>query len=48
MSLLQAVFGMVLFGEALSLMWWLGASLIVAGLVLIHQGGERERERKEK
>ena len=48
MSLLQAVFGMVLFGEVLSLMWWLGASLIVAGLVLIQQGGERERERKEK
>ena len=27
---------MLLFGESLSLLWWMGASLIVAGLVLIH------------
>ena len=33
---LQAVFGVLLFGESLSLLWWMGASLIVVGLVLMH------------
>ena len=33
----QAVFGMLLFGESLSLLWWMGASLIVVGLVLMRR-----------
>ena len=33
---LQALLGCLLFGEALSARWWLGTSLILTGLVLIH------------
>jgi len=33
---LQALLGCLLFGEALSVRWWLGTSLILTGLVLIH------------
>ena len=33
---LQALLGYLLFGEALSARWWLGTSLILTGLVLIH------------
>ena len=31
----QAVFGWLLFGESLSLLWWLGASLVVVGMVIV-------------
>jgi len=31
-----ALLGCLLFGEALSVRWWLGTSLILTGLVLIH------------
>ena len=34
--LLQAVLGCLLFGEALTMRWWLGTSLILTGLILIH------------
>ena len=34
----QAVFGKLLFGEVLALLWWLGASVILFGLVMINYG----------
>lgn len=34
--LLQALLGCLLFGEALTMRWWLGTSLILTGLILIH------------
>ncbi|XP_064393569.1 transmembrane protein 42-like [Halichondria panicea] len=33
-----AVFGKLLFGEVLALLWWLGASVILFGLVMINYG----------
>lgn len=33
---LQAVSGYVIFGEELPVTWWIGAALIVAGLVLMN------------
>lgn len=44
---LQAVFGKLLFGEALALMWWLGASLIIFGLVFLNYSSKLEQEEKE-
>ena len=38
---LQAVFGMVLFGESLALLWWLGASLIILGLLLLNYASQQ-------
>jgi drug/metabolite transporter (DMT)-like permease len=37
--LFQAIFGRVFYKETLSLMWWMGATLILVGLVVISQGG---------
>ena len=34
----QAVISLTLFGEQLSLLWWLGSCCILAGLILIHSG----------
>lgn len=39
--ILQAVFGMVLFGESLALLWWLGASLIILGLLLLNYASQQ-------
>ena len=36
--ILQALFGKLLFGEVLALLWWLGASVILFGLVMINYG----------
>lgn len=33
----SALFGMVVFGEILSLRWWMGASFIILGLFLINK-----------
>ena len=38
---LSAVFGMVLFGESLALLWWLGASLIILGLLLLNYASQQ-------
>lgn len=35
-----AIFGQVLFGEFLTLVWWIGTLLIIFGLLLIHQGNQ--------
>ena len=35
-----AAFGFVLFGESLSLLWWIGMSFIVVGMCLIINGNE--------
>lgn len=48
---MQALFGKLLFGETLALMWWLGASMILFGLVMLNHGGAegiRDSEKKEK
>ena len=37
-SILQALFGKLLFGEVLALLWWLGASVTLFGLVMINDG----------
>ena len=37
---LQALLGWLFFGETLSLRWWLGTSLILTGLILIHYNSE--------
>ena len=34
----QALFGVFLFGESVSLLWWFGASLVVVGLVITQHG----------
>ncbi|XP_060579769.1 transmembrane protein 42-like isoform X2 [Ruditapes philippinarum] len=38
--LVSALLGLLLFGETFSLLWWCGSCLILAGLVLIHQGSQ--------
>jgi drug/metabolite transporter (DMT)-like permease len=40
----QALFGKLLFGEALALLWWLGASLIIFGLVFLNYTSKLEQE----
>ncbi|KAG9298345.1 hypothetical protein G9A89_002833 [Geosiphon pyriformis] len=43
---MTAIFGSLLFGETLNLQWWLGASLIISGTVLVNYGtggGSNER-----
>ncbi|XP_074646061.1 transmembrane protein 42-like [Tubulanus polymorphus] len=37
--LLTAVFGQIVYGETLSVLWWLGVCLILSGLVVISLGG---------
>jgi drug/metabolite transporter (DMT)-like permease len=32
---MQAMFGQLLFGESMTLMWWVGASLIFAGVTIV-------------
>jgi len=36
-----AIFGQVLFGEFLTLLWWLGTVLIIFGLLLMHAGNQQ-------
>ncbi|XP_071785335.1 transmembrane protein 42-like [Asterias amurensis] len=38
----SAVIGHLVFGEALSWTWWLGSSIIVLGLWMIHKGSNKE------
>ena len=47
---LSALFGFLLFGEGLPLMWWMGASLILLGLLFMNQSKQQldEEEKKEK
>ena len=45
--LLQALFGKLLFGEVMSLAWCFGATLVVAGLALMHTD-DSQQEDKEK
>lgn len=40
--IVQALVGVVLFNESLSLRWWMGASLIVLGLLLIHRANRKD------
>lgn len=40
----QALFGIFLFGESVSLMWWFGASLVVMGLMVMQYGAREELE----
>lgn len=42
--LISALVGVVLFNEALSLRWWMGASLIVLGLLLIHRANRKDSQ----
>lgn len=46
-SVFQAFFGKVLFGEALSLMWWFGAILIIIGLALVHTDTHQNEKEKD-
>lgn len=34
-----AILGNAIFGETLSLQWWVGVSLIVTGLIIVHSSG---------
>ncbi|XP_048756155.2 transmembrane protein 42-like [Ostrea edulis] len=43
--LVSALMGVALFNETLTLRWWMGASLIVLGLLLIHRANMKEREK---
>lgn len=36
----QAILGVTLFGESQSMRWWIGASLILMGLILIHHSSK--------
>ena len=45
-SLSQALFGKLLFGEALALLWWLGASLIIFGLIFLNYSSKLEQEKE--
>jgi drug/metabolite transporter (DMT)-like permease len=50
-SVFEAIFGMLLFGESLALLWWLGASLIILGLLLLNyasQQSERATDESDK
>uniref|UniRef100_K1QLW2 Kinesin-like protein KIF15 n=1 Tax=Magallana gigas TaxID=29159 RepID=K1QLW2_MAGGI len=40
----KALVGVVLFNESLSLRWWMGASLIVLGLLLIHRANRKDSQ----
>ena len=42
----QALFGIFLFGESVSLVWWLGASLVVTGLVIMQYGTSETAHKK--
>eukprot|EP00105_Crassostrea_gigas_P034640 XP_019918788.1 PREDICTED: transmembrane protein 42-like isoform X1 [Crassostrea gigas] len=42
--LVSALVGVVLFNESLSLRWWMGASLIVLGLLLIHRANRKDSQ----
>ncbi|XP_052230968.1 transmembrane protein 42-like isoform X3 [Dreissena polymorpha] len=46
--LITALLGVLLFGERLSLLWWLGSCLILAGLLLIHKGNKETEETSDK
>lgn len=46
--ILQALVGVVLFNESLSLRWWMGASLIVLGLLLIHRANRKDSQETHK
>ena len=39
----QAIFGYLLFGEELSVRWWLGTVLIVSGIALMGGGEKSEK-----
>ncbi|KAK2189000.1 hypothetical protein NP493_118g04026 [Ridgeia piscesae] len=41
-----AVIGWGFFHESLSLLWWIGSSLTITGLVLIHRGMAKEKCRE--
>ena len=41
LPLFQALFGKVLFGETLALLWWLGASFIIFGLIFLNYGASQ-------
>lgn len=40
-----AIFGQTLFGEYLTLLWWLGTVLILFGLLLMHKGSQVDPSR---
>jgi hypothetical protein len=42
--MLQAVIGWLFFAESLSLLWWIGASLIITGVLFIHKGSPPEED----
>ncbi|CAG8764406.1 3780_t:CDS:1, partial [Acaulospora colombiana] len=43
-----AILGYAIFGETLSFQWWIGASFIVVGTMLVNKEGKGVREHKEK
>ncbi|GFQ77457.1 transmembrane protein 42 [Trichonephila clavata] len=40
--LFTAVYGQVFFGETVTFLWWLGTTLIITGLTLMHKADEEE------
>ncbi|XP_069669004.1 transmembrane protein 42 isoform X2 [Periplaneta americana] len=40
----SALIGRIVFGEATSLLWWVGATLVVSGLTLICQSQKKHEE----
>ncbi|GFQ98900.1 transmembrane protein 42 [Trichonephila clavata] len=38
----RAVYGQVFFGETVTFLWWLGTTLIITGLTLMHKADEEE------
>lgn len=40
LSTFQAVYGQVFFGESVTCLWWLGTTLIIAGLSIMHKSEE--------
>jgi drug/metabolite transporter (DMT)-like permease len=43
----QALVGLLLFNESLSLRWWFGSLLILLGLLLINRGNLKGEENKD-
>lgn len=43
----QAVVGLLLFSEHLSLRWWFGSVLILVGLVLINRGNLKDEAKRD-
>lgn len=43
----KALFGWILFGEPLTSMWWIGASIVILGVLVIVNSTDQQKEKKD-